>query len=183
MSNAIDTATAPVLEDDIVLRRVCTGYGLFGLVVSAPFICVGVIGMAGPVMGVLEGRNVFGLLLMFLVLAFVLWTFLIPGIVSVLLLSASRLSAEAKPDARARFLKAYRLMRIGCVFSFMPFFVVLGSWGSLLFIPATIIRGDFGPEERLIFGVGAPLGIVRNRILRRVFPAAANSRQPVRWAG
>ena len=133
----VELRKVPDSESDAssaILRRACIRYGIVGAIVGVPFAVMG-IGFGG---GLVVGAVVDGARLpwFFTVMigTFILWTFVIPAVVSLFLLSAAWSVGTGRTSGPRRFLRAYGLMRAGCVFSFMPFLALTGIWWSGLMV-------------------------------------------------
>lgn len=117
-----------------VLRRACIRYGLFGALVSFPFAVAGVpLGMRAAV-GAFAAATTPHLIFGVMAGAFLVWTFVAPAAASLFLLRAAWSIRQGGASGPRHFLRAYRLLRAGCVFSFMPFLTLSGLWGSALMI-------------------------------------------------
>lgn len=133
--------TGAMWPEDIAasIARSCMAYGLFGIVVAVPLLAFSVRAVLAPVT---DFENMPALTLTAFY-GFAVWTFMLPLVAGIRLVSVSR-SIRNDPDlARTRFLQAYRVAKIGCVFSFIPFLAIMGSWG-IVFLGTGLIVSDFG---------------------------------------
>lgn len=124
-------------DRDAVFR--CTlGYGLIGILISAPVGVVGFValGIPGPERLVIEaaieptmdGPPIPANMFSHAVHLFGLWTIGLPIIVSVLLLYSAWLAHRNSLRALIWFSNAYKFMRMGGIFSGLPLIPVLGIW-------------------------------------------------------
>lgn len=130
-----------------ILRRVCVRYGILGAIVGVPFAVIGIGFGGGLAVGAVVDAARPPWFFTVMIGAFVLWTFVIPAVVSLFLLSAAWSIRTGRTSGPGRFLRAYGLMRLGCVFSFMPFLVLAGIWWSGLMVSGIVLREGHWPAS------------------------------------
>ena len=107
----------------------CFAYGVLGIVVAAPLLAVSLMGLATPVIDHEHTPPLLPALTLTAFTAFAVWTFSLPLIAGIRLVSVSRCIRSDPNLTRTRFLQAYRVAKTGGIFSLIPFLSITGSWG------------------------------------------------------
>ena len=88
-----------------------------------------------------------------MVSGFLFWTFLVPLVVGIQLMRAGQ-SAETE---NINILHAYQLMRLGSIFSLMPFFAVVAGPGSVWLAARSLAGQGYGNAADYVIATGLVL--------------------------
>jgi hypothetical protein len=127
-------------------------YGLILVSLSVPFLCAATLAL-GTIVVAIPGRSEFGTIQALVVSGFLFWTFLVPLVVGIQLIRAAQ-SAETE---NINLLHAYRLMRLGSIFSLMPFFAVVAGPVSVWLAVLSLAGKGYGNAADYVIGTGLVL--------------------------
>ena len=157
----------------------CRRYGFVLVGLSVPFLCAAAL-VLGAIVFAMPGRSEFGTIQALAVSGFLFWTFLVPLVAGIRLMRAGRSGAAGN----SHFLHAYRLMRLGSIFSLMPFFAVVGGLGSIWLAAISIAGRGYGNTADYVMGAGFALSALAivfyvlffslRRMKRQMFPTSAS---------
>ena len=124
-------------------------YGLILVSLSVPFLCAAAL-VLGTIVVAIPGRSEFGTIQALVASGFLFWTFLVPLVAGIRLMRAGQ-SAEA---GNINILHAYRLMRLGSIFSLMPFFAVVAGLGTVWLAALSLAGQGYGNAADYVIGTG-----------------------------
>lgn len=151
----VDSGLQPVLKfDRDVIFKCSIRYGLLGFMISVPVgvVAISFVGTPGPV---IRTGAPFAIPFLYHILHLLsIWTFAVPIIVSTLLLLSAWLSHWSNVRASIWFSYAYRLMRMGGIFSLVPVLALTALPAAVYFCIEIALDLQRTPTAGMVLAAG-----------------------------